>query len=902
MADEKRPIEFEDTPAKSASSSERGQANTVLIIIVAIVALLACGALAWFIFFRGDDETAEGDPTLVATAEEVTPPATDEPSVPATNTAVPTGDQVWASIVEEGKIEVGLSADYPPFEYYTENFLLDGFDVALIREIGDVLDLEVEITDMAFDGLFGSLILNNIDVAISAISITPERQGTVAFSNIYFVSEDAVLAKSDSPIDSIPAEEDLAFLRVGVQRGSVFDALLTTNLVETGLMPKENLHRYQLARSAVDDLAEGLIELVVMDLEPANRAVEQFGVKIVAQGLNPQRYAMSVPHGAPQLLTELNRALLQLQTSGRIGDLVEEYIGIDQEDLPPIPTPLPPQPTPTPDPDAKCVDDMAFVQDLSYDDLDGSNPPQMLPGQPFQKGWRVRNSGTCTWNNTYSLVPAGGNVPAARMGGTPVFVQGNVAPGQTFDFWAELVAPLAPDTYQEFWTMRNTSTGILFGDRVWVMVEVISNPTPTPVPTQTPSPQIVFFAEPTQITQGQSSTLNWATENVREVYLYPQGQPWQGNGVVGTGQRTVYPAQTTTFELRVVKNDGTVEIRNATVFVTQVENAPTISRFTAEPNQINQNDCVLLTWSVEGSVDTVNLYRDNVVIWPGSPHNGSVQDCPPNTSGQIIYSLEARGSGGTTWAQDNVNVVPLPTPTPAPTSPPQATATPIPPTATPQPTPPPPPPQIEYFSVEPGFIEVNQCVQIAWGVVGTVDLIQILRDVMIIYDNAPFNGLEQDCAFSSPGTYVYSISASNNAGQSDSRTASVVVNASQPQNPLAGTQWQLISYDSGQGTTPVIENTIVSAAFLEDYEITGLGGCNTYSGQYIVDGTSLQISNLVTGRVSCPQPAGLMDQEATYIALLATVTTYQMSGTQLLLSNAAGQLILTYEAIVAVPF
>jgi len=143
MADEKRPIEFEDTPAKSASSSERGQANTVLIIIVAIVALLACGALAWFIFFRGDDETAEGDPTLVATAEEVTPPATDEPSVPATNTAVPTGDQVWASIVEEGKIEVGLSADYPPFEYYTENFLLDGFDVALIREIGDVLDLEV---------------------------------------------------------------------------------------------------------------------------------------------------------------------------------------------------------------------------------------------------------------------------------------------------------------------------------------------------------------------------------------------------------------------------------------------------------------------------------------------------------------------------------------------------------------------------------------------------------------------------------------------------------------------------------------------------------------------------------------------------------------------------------------
>ena len=185
---------------------------------------------------------------------------------------------------------------------------------------------------------------------------------------------------------------------------------------------------------------------------------------------------------------------------------------------------------------------------------------------------------------------------------------------------------------------------------------------------------------------------------------------------------------------------------------------------------------------------------------------------------------------------------------------------------------------------------------------GTVDLIQIIRDGVIIYDHAPFNGLEQDCAFSSSGTYVYSIEASNSAGQSDSRTASVVVKASQPQNPLAGTQWQLISYASSQGSTTVIENTIVSAAFLEDYEIAGIGGCNTYSGQYIVDGAALQIYNLTSGRVNCPQPVGLMEQEATYFALLETVATYQISGTQLLLSNATGQVILTYEEVLATPF
>jgi polar amino acid transport system substrate-binding protein len=635
MAGEERPEEFEETPAPSTEEKSQGS-NTVLILVVAIVALIACGALAWILFFRGDDETAEVAPTLAPTAEEVAPPATEEveateiPPIPPTNTTVPSEDAVWESIVEEGKMVVGLSADYPPFEYYTRNFLLDGFDVALIGEIGEVLDLEVEIRDMAFDGLLGSLSLNNTDVVISALSITPERQGIIAFTNIYFVSEDAVLANAESDIDAIPSEGELAFLRVGVQSGTVYDEWLTANLVETGRMPEENLHRYQQAGKAVEDLADGLIELVVLDLEPANVAVERGGVKIVAQGLNPQRYAMAVPRGAPQLQTELNRALLQLQVSGRVGELVEEYIGIPEEELPPIPTPLPPQPTPPPGPEPECIDEMSSVQDLSYDDQDMTNPPQLSPGQPFQKGWRVRNTGTCTWDRSYALVPVGGNVPAARMGGAPVLVQGLVEPGQTYDFWADLVAPLSPGVYQEFWTMRNTSTGILFGDRVWVMVEVISNPTPTPVPTQTPSPQIVFFADPEQINQGDCSTLNWHTENVSAVYLYPQGQPWQNNGVQGIGQRMVCPSQTTTYELRVVKTNGTVEIRNATVHVTPVNNAPVISRFTAEPNQINPGDCVLLTWRVEGANDTV-LYRENVVIWPGAPTNGSVQDCPPNT-------------------------------------------------------------------------------------------------------------------------------------------------------------------------------------------------------------------------------------------------------------------------------
>jgi heat shock protein HslJ len=203
--------------------------------------------------------------------------------------------------------------------------------------------------------------------------------------------------------------------------------------------------------------------------------------------------------------------------------------------------------------------------------------------------------------------------------------------------------------------------------------------------------------------------------------------------------------------------------------------------------------------------------------------------------------------------------------------------------------------------VEPPRIEVGQCVQVAWGVGGTVDLVQLFRDNVIVYDNAPFNGLEQDCTLSSTGTYVYSIIASNNSGQEALSTASVVVVASEPNDPLIGTQWQLISYDPGSGTVPVIEGTTVAAGFLEEHEMAGFGGCNTFSAQYLVDGVSIQISNLVSGRKNCPQTEGLMEQEAAYFALLPTASTFQQTDTQLIFSNSSGQVILTYSVLVAVP-
>jgi len=136
--------------------------------------------------------------------------------------------------------------------------------------------------------------------------------------------------------------------------------------------------------------------------------------------------------------------------------------------------PVQPQPTPTGD----CIDEAAFVRDVTIPDN-----THLSPGQHFVKTWRLRNSGTCTWTTDYALVFAGGD----SMDG-PAFVSlpGTVAPGNTVDLSVNLVAPTSSGTYKGNWQLRNAD-GVLFGTAdqanpgIWVQIVVGPTATPTPV-------------------------------------------------------------------------------------------------------------------------------------------------------------------------------------------------------------------------------------------------------------------------------------------------------------------------------------------------------------------------------------------------------------------------------------
>ena len=108
---------------------------------------------------------------------------------------------------------------------------------------------------------------------------------------------------------------------------------------------------------------------------------------------------------------------------------------------------------------------------------------------------------------------------------------------------------------------------------------------------------------------------------------------------------------------------------------------------------------------------------------------------------------------------------------------------------------------------------------------------------------------------------------------------------------LAGSNWEVIAYNNGkQAVVSVTVGTTITASFGKDGNLTGNAGCNDYNGPYKVNGNQITIGPLASTRKFCNDPAGVMDQEAQYLAALATAATYQIEGTVLELRTKDGAL------------
>jgi hypothetical protein len=285
-----------------------------------------------------------------------------------------------------------------------------------------------------------------------------------------------------------------------------------------------------------------------------------------------------------------------------------------------------------------CSNDLALVLDLNQPGQPGA--PVQPPAVDYEQRWRVRNTGTCTWDNSYSLAPQGEGVFLSA-GSTAVPVMGQVKPGELYDFSLTLVTPLLGGVYQAAWRLQDGS-GTAFGEVLQTTIQVAA------ITPDTSASEVVFRASPLQIEPDGRVAFAWDASQAKEAYFYRAGQAWQEHRVPLKGATYEYPQSSAGFLLRVVKADDSVEVQKIQIEILPL-GPPVVVSFALDPEGfIFAGDCVLIYWDTTYHAKSVDIFRDDIQILTDGATYGKLEDCPPGSGTVVRYKLVVSGVGGTT--------------------------------------------------------------------------------------------------------------------------------------------------------------------------------------------------------------------------------------------------------------
>ncbi|GMA69270.1 glutamate ABC transporter permease [Leuconostoc litchii] len=229
-----------------------------------------------------------------------------------------TTDPALTKIKKKGTLVIGLSADYAPFEFHATVDGRDqivGFDVAIGKKLAKDLGVKPVIKEMGFDGLIGALQTGKVDVIISGINATPEREKVVDFSNSYMKPLQTVMvlkkdaAKYSSDLNSFSGK------KIGAQKQTTQETYVQNN------MSGSTLVSLQKVPDLVAQLSTGKIAGIVLN-DPISKAYTQqnkaFKIIYPKPASGEGAVSIAMPKDSPVLKAKINKSLDNIIRSGEL--------------------------------------------------------------------------------------------------------------------------------------------------------------------------------------------------------------------------------------------------------------------------------------------------------------------------------------------------------------------------------------------------------------------------------------------------------------------------------------------------------------------------------------------------------------------------------------------------------
>ncbi len=220
-------------------------------------------------------------------------------------------------------IRIATEGAYPPFNMKNADGELIGFDVDIAKALCAEMETDCEIVAQDWDGIIPGLVADKYDAIVASMSITPERDEKVDFTDRYYSNYLRIVAPKDS---GIGGQDDLAGKTVGAQR-----ATIAANWVEDNLGRTATVKLYDTQTAAYSDLEVGRLDALVSDVYPAyDWMKDKEDFEFVGERIDiDDQIAIAVREGDDALREKFNAALEAIRESGKYAEINEKYFPFD---------------------------------------------------------------------------------------------------------------------------------------------------------------------------------------------------------------------------------------------------------------------------------------------------------------------------------------------------------------------------------------------------------------------------------------------------------------------------------------------------------------------------------------------------------------------------------------------
>ena len=229
-------------------------------------------------------------------------------------------------LVTDGKLTVGTSPDFPPFENL-ENDQYVGLDIDLAQALADKLGLELEMKTLQFDAIVPAVAAGGqVDLGISGITIDPAREEQVDFSDSYYIDDLSVVAmkaNADITADTFADALNQAGVTIAVQSGTTAESYAQENF------PNATTQPYGNATDAFAAMQAGQANAVITNKAVGAKMVSESytDAQVIKEIATGEEYGVAVSKDNSALLDAVNDALAAITDDGTLDSIVNKYFG-----------------------------------------------------------------------------------------------------------------------------------------------------------------------------------------------------------------------------------------------------------------------------------------------------------------------------------------------------------------------------------------------------------------------------------------------------------------------------------------------------------------------------------------------------------------------------------------------